>query len=46
MLYSQEHNTYTYTCRTQRRNENERHSSLEKYTFHFIWKGSKGLQKV
>ena len=24
----------------------ERHSSLEKYTSHFIWKGSKGLQKV
>ena len=22
------------------------HSSLEKYTFHFIWKGSKGLLKV
>ena len=22
------------------------HSSLEKYTSHFIWKGSKGLQKV
>ena len=24
---------------TQRRNEDERHSSLEKYTSHFIWKG-------
>ena len=23
-----------------------RHSSLEKYTSHFIWKGSKGLRKV
>ena len=27
-------------------NKDERHSSLEKYTFHFIWKGSKGLLKV
>ena len=26
--------------------KDERHSSLEKYTFHFIWKGSKGLLKV
>ena len=31
---------------TQRRNEDERHSSLEKYISHFIWKGSKGLLKV
>ena len=31
---------------TQRRNKDERHSSLEKYTSHFIWKGSKGLLKV
>ena len=30
----------------RRRNKDERHSSLEKYTSHFIWKGSKGLQKV
>ena len=27
-------------------NHDERHSSLEKYTSHFIWKGSKGLLKV
>ena len=27
-------------------NKDERHSSLEKYTSHFIWKGSKGLLKV
>ena len=32
--------SYEYACRTQRQhNEDERHSSLEKYTFHFIWKG-------
>ena len=29
-------NTSTYACRTQRHNEDERHSSLEKYTSHFI----------
>ena len=39
--------TYTYT----RRNifntiRTSRHSSLEKYTSHFIWKGSKALLKV
>ena len=28
----------TYTCRIQRHNEDERHSLLEKYTSHFIWK--------
>ena len=27
-------------------NKDERHNSLEKYTSHFIWKGSKGLLKV
>ena len=27
-------------------NKDERHSSLEKYTSHSIWKGSKGLLKV
>ena len=27
-------------------NKGERHSLLEKYTSHFIWKGSKGLLKV
>ena len=47
MLYSHEHYTYTYTCRnifnTIRTREN---TSLEKYTSHFIWKGSKGLLKV
>ena len=32
---------------TPRHNKDERrHSSLEKYTSHFIWKGSKGLLKV
>ena len=30
----------------QRHNKDERHSSFEKYTSHFIWKGSKGLLKV
>ena len=30
----------------QRRKKDERHSSLEKYSSHFIWKGSKGLVKV
>ena len=31
--------TYTYAYRTWRHNKDERHSSLEKYTSHFIWKG-------
>ena len=31
---------------SQRHNKDEGHSSLEKYTSHFIWKGSKGLLKV
>ena len=39
--------TYTYTCRnifnTIMTSED---TSLEKYTSHFIWKGSKGLLKV
>ena len=39
--------TYTYACRnifnTIRTSED---TSLEKYTTHFIWKGSKGLLKV
>ena len=47
LLYSLEHYTYTYTCRnifnTIRTNKG---TSLEKYTSHFIWKGSKGLLKV
>ena len=37
----QTHNTYTstYACRTQRHNEDERHSPFrKKYTYHFIWK--------
>ena len=38
--------TNTYACRTQRHNKDKRHSSLQKYTSHFIWKGSKGLLKV
>ena len=33
--------SYADSCRTQRHNEDERHSLLEKYTCHFIWKGSK-----
>ena len=47
MLHSHDHYKYTYTCRnifnTIRTSED---SSLEKYTSHFIWKGSKGLLKV
>ena len=39
--------TYTYACRnifnTKKTNG---HSSLEKYTSHFIWKGLKGLWRV
>ena len=46
LLYSHEHYTYTYACRTQQHNKDERLSSLEKYTSHFIWKGSKELLKV
>ena len=30
--------SYSDSCRTQRHNEDERHSLLEKYTSHFIWK--------
>ena len=30
--------SYADSCRTQRHNEDERHSLLEKYTSHFIWK--------
>ena len=47
VLYSHDHYTYTYTCRnifnTIKMNGD---TSLEKYTSHFIWKGSKGLLKV
>ena len=47
LLYSHDHYTLTYTCRnifnTIRTSED---TSLEKYTSHFIWKGSKGLLKV
>ena len=41
MTTIQTHNTYTstYARRTQRHNKDERHSSLEKYSSHFIWKG-------
>ena len=40
-------NTYAYAYRIQRHNKDEWHSFfLEKYTSHFIWKGSKGLLKV
>ena len=41
--------TYSYAdaCRNILNTiKTSRHSSLEKYTSHFIWKGSKGLQKV
>ena len=30
--------SYADSCRTQRHNEDKRHSLLEKYTSHFIWK--------
>ena len=47
MLYSDDHYTYTYTRRnifnTIRTSED---TSLDKYTSHFIWKGSKGLLKA
>ena len=33
-------------AKSWRHNKDERHSSLEKYTSYFIWKGSKGLLKV
>ena len=47
VLYSHEHYTYTYTCRNIFNTiKMSGHSSLEKYTSHFIWKGSKGLLKV
>ena len=39
--------TYTYTYRNIFNTiKTSGHSSLEKYTSHFIWKGSKGLLKV
>ena len=38
--------THIHTESQRRHNKDERHSSLEKYTSHFIWKGSKGLLKV
>ena len=47
MLYSHEQQ-YIHIC-MQKHNETIRtsgHSSLEKYTSHFIWKGSKGLLNV
>ena len=40
-------NTYTYTCRNIFNTiRTSKDTSLEKYTSHFIWKGSKGLIKV
>ena len=43
MLYSHEQ-LYIHLCMQKhlQHNKDERHSSLEKYTSHFIWKGSKG----
>ena len=39
--------TYTYPCRIIFNTiTTSGHSSLEKYTSHFIWKGSKGLRRV
>ena len=38
--------TYIHAESLRRHNKDERHSSSEKYTSHFIWKGSKGLLKV
>ena len=39
--------TYTYTCRNILNTiTTSEDTSLEKYTSHFIWKGSKGLLKV
>ena len=39
--------TCTYTCRNIFNTiKTSGHSSLEKYTSHFIWKGSKGLRRV
>ena len=39
--------TYTYACRNIFNTiKTNRHSSLEKYTSHFIWKGLKVLQRV
>ena len=38
--------THIHAGTKRRHNKDERHSSLEKYTTHFIWKGSKGFRKV
>ena len=47
MLYNHEQ-LYIHICMQKhiQHNKDERQSSLEKYTSHFIWKGSKGLLKV
>ena len=46
MLYSQEQ-LYIHICMQNHNDDTiKTSSSLEKYTCHFIWKGSKGLQKV
>ena len=38
MFYSREQ-LYIHICMQNHKNKDERHSSLEKYTSHFIWKG-------
>ena len=50
VLYSHEQ-LYIHICRCMRNHNDDTiktsgYSSLEKYTSHFIWKGSKGLLKV
>ena len=48
LLYSHEQ-LYIHICMQNHNNDTiktSRHSSLEKYTSHFIWKGSKRLRKV
>ena len=42
----QPHNTYACRKHNDAMKNERRHTSLEKYTSHFIWKGSKGLLKV
>ena len=47
LLYSHDQ-LYKHICmqKQRRHSKDERHSPLEKYTYYFIWKGSKGLLKV
>ena len=46
LLYSHIIHIHMHAESQRRNNKDKRHSSLEKYTSHFIWKGSKGLLKV